>query len=79
MGLKRRKRQPQSKMDGLATATADKQRAERISSMAAAKIATYCAILRKPNTDSTYNVNGKVMSMLDIKQGIQNLEGLLVA
>ena len=75
-GLTKRKQQP--KVDSSATAAAIRQRDERISSTAADKIATYRAILKKPNTDGTYNVNGKVMSMLDIKRQIRNLESLLV-
>ena len=74
-GLTKRKQQP--KVDSSATAAAIRQRDERISSMGVDKIATYCAILRKPNTDGTYNVNGKVMSMLDVRRQIRNLESLV--
>ena len=51
-------------------AAAIRRLTEQISSEAAGKIATYRAILRKPNTDGTYNVNGKIMLMLDIEQQI---------
>ena len=80
-GPKRRKQQPQSQPEAnnLATATADKQRAKRLSSMAANRIAAYRAILAKPNHNGTYNVNGKVMSTLETGRRIQNLKGLLIA
>ena len=45
-----------------------RQRDIRISTMASDMFTIYRAALRKPNTDGTYNVNGKVMSMQDIKR-----------
>ena len=74
-GPKRHKQQLQPE----ASVTADRQQAKRLSSMAADRIAAYRAILAKSNNNGTYNVNGKVMSTLDIGQGIQNLKGLLKA
>ena len=67
-GLKKCRQKP--KVESSAMAAAIRRLTEQISSEAAGKIATYRAILRKPNTDGTYNVNGKIMLMLDIEQQI---------
>ena len=64
--------EPKSKQlpKGISSAIAAeiRQRDVRNSTRAANTIVAYHAALRKPNTDGTYNVNGKVMSMLDIKR-----------
>ena len=57
----------------LAMASEVRWRYVRISIKADDMIATYWAALKKPNTNGTYNVNGKVKSMLDIKRRIRNL------
>ena len=57
----------QPKMFTSAIAAEIRQREVQISTKAANTIMAYRAALRKPNTKGTYNVNGKVMSMLDIK------------
>ena len=55
-----------------------RRRGAQISTNAAGRIVAYRAAIRKPNTRGTYNVNGKVMSMQDIKRRIQNLSSLLI-
>ena len=61
------------------TTPADTRRREaQISTNAAGRIVAYRAAIRKPDTRGTYNVNGKVMSMQDIKRRIQNLSSLLI-
>lgn len=72
------KRKQQPKVVSSAIAAEIRQRDVRNSTRAANTIAAYRAALRKPNTDGTYNVNGKVMSMLDIKRQIWNLLSLLM-
>ena len=54
------RRQP--KMFTSTTAAELKQRETRISTKAADRIVAYRAVIRKPNTKGTYNVNGKVLS-----------------
>ena len=50
-----------------------RQRDVRNSTRAANTIAAYRAALRKPNTDGTYNVNGKVGSLQELKEYIWDL------
>ena len=46
-----------------------RQRDIRLSMMATDRIAAiYRVAMRKPNIDGTYNVNGQVMSMQDLKK-----------
>lgn len=54
--------------------TKARQRDVRLSMMATDRIAViYRAALRKPNVDGTYNVNGQVMSLQELKRHIWNL------
>ena len=73
---KKRKQQPE--VNSSVNAAAIRQRDKQVSNRAANKIATYHAVLEIPNSDGTYNVDGKIVSISDIKRGIRNLRGLLV-
>ena len=55
------------------TAAELKQQEARLSTKSTERIVAYRAVIRKPNTKGTYNVNGKVMSKQDINRRIQSL------
>ena len=55
------------------TAAELKQQEVRLSTKSTERIVAYRAVIRKPNTKGTYNVNGKVMSKQDINRRIQSL------
>ena len=67
------KRKQQPKVVSSAIAAEIRQRDVRNSTRAANTIAAYRAALRKPNTDGTYNVNGKVGSLQELKEYIWDL------
>ena len=55
------------------TAAKLKQQEARLSTTSTERMVEYRAVIRKPNTKGTYNVNGKVMSKQDINRRIRSL------